>query len=130
MVYISKNRIMDFYKDNIGTKEDLDFVISELKTIFEKEQELEKVGIDKIKEFDLASDSWQVVDSDSRGHYTFVEKKKWYDNVYMYIFKQEGTNWLYAIDKDTLKYLITYKDFQDYMFVYVGSWGDYRTLSI
>ena len=126
MERISRDRIMKFYDDYIETKEDIDFVVNELNHIYDIKQLEDAIDCSKIKEFTLNSDSWQVANAKANGHYTFVGMKD-DDN---FIFMQEETKVLYAIDEYTLRYLVANKDYQDYMFIYAGWWGDYRTLSI
>ena len=128
---ISRNGIMEFYDRYIETEDDIDFIVSELRFIYKKEHPPVKLELsDENKEFDVKSDSWQVEEANANGHYEFVKYEDWYENEDMYIFKHTESGRLFAVDRKTLEFLIIYKDYQDYRFIYVGWWGDYRTLGI
>ena len=126
---IDRSKIMEFYDHYIDTEDDIDFLVSELRSIYKKEHPPAKFHILN-KEFDVKSDSWQVEEANANGHYEFVKYEDWCENEDMYIFKHTETGRLFAVDEEALKYLIIYKDYQDYRFIYVGWWGEYRTLGI
>lgn len=126
---IDRSKIMEFYDNYIETEDDIDFVVSELRSIYKKEHPPVKYHILN-KEFDVKTDSWQVEEANANGHYEFVKYEDWCADEDMYIFKHTESGRLFAVDRRTLEYLITYKDYQDYRFIYVGWWGEYRTLGI
>lgn len=119
--------ISDCFDDR--AKQDIVNEINKIIEVLEAEEKLYLSPIELIGfEFELNTDSWQVLKANANGHYIVERQDSEYDN--KYYIRNLDTNKVYSTDERTLKYLMSHTDCQDYKFIYVGSWGDYEDIGI
>lgn len=125
MIYeATKAELYRLYEEEVNNEQDFQELISELNKIHELKKKEKQTEFTRPEEFYLKSNSWQVAENNANGHYTYIrdiinDEDK--DSCYhKYLYKNENTGKVFSIDNETLKYLTTHKDNQDYKFVYVG----------
>ena len=77
-------------------------------------------------EFILNSESWTVKQAKANGHYR-VEKLVDNSERYYYV-KNLDTNEIYISDIENIAYFISHEGCQDYRYIYMGWYGDYKFL--
>lgn len=115
--------------DDNRTQQDIVNEVNKIIEVLKTEEQLYSSPIELVGfEFELNTTSWQVLDANANGHY-IVERQ---DNEYKdkYYIRNRYTNKVYSTDERTLKYLMSHADCQDYIFIYVGEWGDYEDIGI
>lgn len=135
-MYLDKKLVYKIYCENVNSDEDFKKLIDEFNKIHELKKKERLSKYKQVDEFYLNSNSWQVQDAKANGHYVYVKdysdsnKTRRDSYSYKYMYKHEPSGKLFLIDNETLKYLTTYKDEQDYKFIYVGICGNYPVISI
>jgi len=121
-------QISDCFEDGY-TKQDIIDEVNKIIGVLEAEKQLSLSSIELVGfKFKLNTASWQVRDANANGHYIVERQDDKYKN--KYYIRNLDTNKLYSTDEDTLKYFMSHADCQDYEFVYVGRWGDYKNIAV
>lgn len=135
-MYLDKKLVYKTYCENVNSDEDFKELIDELNKIHKLKKKEKLNEYKQVDEFYLKSNSWQVQEAKANGRYVYVKD---YSNnketernhySYKYMYKHEASGKLFLVSNETLNYLTTYKDDQDYKFIYVGICDHYPVISI
>jgi len=135
-MYLNKQSIYETYCENVNSDEDFKQLIDELNKIHELKKKERLNEYKQVDEFYLKSNSGQVQEAKANGRFVYVKdysdsnKTSKDDYSYKYMYKHEPSGNLFLIDNETLNYLTTYKDDQDYKFIYIGSCNHYPLITI
>ena len=135
-MYLNKESVYKIYCENVNSDEDFKKLIDELNKIHELKKKERLSEYKQVDEFYLKSNSWQVQEAKANGHFVYVrdysnnDKTRKDNYSYKYMYKHEASGKLFLVDNETLKYLTTYKDDQDYKFIYIGICDHYPSISI